>query len=84
MDGRNTLTVDLIVYNLKAKDLGIKIYDKSSLSDGLFVRGRSEKRNKRHTGKSKNRSTSKSKKNGGCYFYKKMGYYRNESPLKKG
>lgn len=46
MYGKYTLIFDLVVSNLKSKDLKIKISDKNNTSDILSVRGRTNKREK--------------------------------------
>lgn len=81
----NYLTLDLVVYSLRAKDLEIKVFDKGNSSDSLIVKGRTEKRDRSYRGKSKNRSKSRNKKNVRCHFYKKKQcHYRSEGHIRKG
>lgn len=43
---RDNLTFDLVFSNLISKDLEIKVSDKNSVNNGLFVRGKRNKREK--------------------------------------
>lgn len=84
MYGRDELSLDMVILNLRLKYLDIKTIERSTIYDCLYVRDRSERKEKGSIGKAKVKSQSWTKKVVRSYYYKKEGYFRHEFPMLKG
>lgn len=62
MYGRDELSLDIVISNLRSKNLEIKTTKRSNVNDVLYVRGRFDKKEKTNRGKFREKSNDKTKK----------------------
>ncbi|KAJ9697688.1 hypothetical protein PVL29_007014 [Vitis rotundifolia] len=75
--GRQTLTLEEVQYALRSKELELK--KEESNGEGLFIRGRLDKRNNKGNASSKSKSHGKRK----CYHCQKEGHFKRDCPERK-